>query len=304
MSVKLHPRDTTVAAAAAILACLAFPLSLHSSSMPAQTVSRDDVLSRLGAYLAAYEKELSSVVADERYEQEYKVASFGRAISTQRRRLESDFLFLRLPGAGAWLGFRDTFQVDGKPVGQERRDLAQRLSSGGSDAIDEARRITAENSRYNLGDVPRTINAPMLTLDLLTQERQTHFTFHIGRLEKIDGRRAMRIDFAENTRPTIVRTQQEADQRARGTVWVDPEDGGVEKTMLDLGDDSPTEDFVHTRITVTYAQELTLGLRVPVEMVEVYSRRPQDDGLSFQIVAQARYSRFRRFLVDARILPN
>src|SRR5437016_5826757 len=80
-----------------------------------QQVSVDDVLLRGGQYLVQYETGLATVLAEEQYSQ--WIENVSRQV-VARRRLTSDFLFIRIkdPVRGAaWLGFRDVFIKDGAP---------------------------------------------------------------------------------------------------------------------------------------------------------------------------------------------
>ena len=81
------------------------------------TVTRDGgprqleaALDRLSAYLVAYEPALSALVAEESFVQE----TIGRMRTTpaERRVLVSDVAFMRLPGEGPWLGYRDVRRVN------------------------------------------------------------------------------------------------------------------------------------------------------------------------------------------------
>ena len=118
------------------------------TSVLAQPPTLDDVLSRLESYVAAYESRLSTVVAEERYAQTLQIRSGSRAdLSTTRKQvLASDLVFLRLPASGEWMGFRDTFLVDEKPVRERQARLEHALSNGQPDALREAIRITGENT--------------------------------------------------------------------------------------------------------------------------------------------------------------
>ncbi len=247
--------------------------------------------------------QLSTVLADEHYEQEYTEWSIGTHTPVpQRRTVDSDFLFLRLPGNGAWLGLRDTYRVDGTDVRDADAGFLPTLRTGGANEFAEAKRIATDNARSNLGDIVRTINVPTTTLDFLTERYRSHFRFSKSGEERSRGHVSWVLHFDETARPTIVRTVRGANQRARGTISVDPLTGAVERTVLDLGDDSRAEEFVKTRISVTYAPEPSLGMLVPVEMVESYYRPATHEFAQLQIDAHATYSRFRRFQVSARIL--
>ncbi|MGH9218573.1 MAG: hypothetical protein ACRD1W_04695, partial [Vicinamibacterales bacterium] len=88
---------------------------LTSSSISAQSPpTLDQLLDRMGAYLTEYESQLSSVVADERFEQ--NIYALGATSRLQGATLESEVAFIRLPGGAEWLGFRDVRRVNAKPV--------------------------------------------------------------------------------------------------------------------------------------------------------------------------------------------
>ena len=258
-----------------------------------------DVLSRLETYLTAYETELATLVAEERYEQWIQPAGAGPP--TKRRTLTSDFGFLRLPARQEWLGLRDTFAVDGQPVPDRQGRLDRLLSEGSSDVQDLARRIVDENARYNLGAVARTINVPMLALDFLGSRHRWRLSFHREGEERVDERTAWTVTFAERERPTLVRTPQGRSRPVRGTVWIDPMDGAVLRTVVNF--DGAAEDSPATTITVGYRRESTLDLVVPSEMREVYRLKTGQDAPE-ELHAVARYTNFRQFRSSARIVPQ
>ena len=259
-----------------------------------------DVLSRLERYLTTYEGELATLVAEEHYEQSIQPADGGP--STTRRTLTSEFGFLRLPGRPEWLGLRDTFAVDGQPVPDHQGGRLDRVLTEGSNPQDLARRIVAENARYNLGGVARTINVPMLALDLLGRRNRGRLSFQKRGEEQLDGRTVWAVTFDERQRPTLVKTPDGRDRPVRGSALIDPADGSVLQTELAFdggrGGASPA-----TTITVLYRREATLGLWVPYEMREMY-RLGTNAGPLEEIDAVARYSNFRQFHTSARIVPR
>ncbi len=289
----------------AVSACclLAMSLSFEGRLAAQERPTLELLMSRLTAYLAEYEGKLSSVVAHEHYDQQYQSTSLGRRLSSARRTLDSEFLFLRPPGYQSWLGVRDVMVVDGMPVRVEAERLVRSLASGTETAVAEARRVSEDNARYNLGDTPRTINVPTLALDFLAQRSRSRLRFRRGAAEPVEGRSAWRLDFTEIGKPTIIQTRQGTNQRVRGFVWIDPGTGTVLKTALHLGDDDPAEDYVRTSISVRYAVVSTLDFLVPMEMWDSYYRPSRGDGYSYQISAHAVYSNFRRFEVGGRVLP-
>ena len=259
-----------------------------------------DVLSRLIHYLTTYESELATLVAEERYEQSMQPADGGP--SAMRRTLTSEFGFLRLPGRPEWLGLRDTFEIDGQPVPDHQRGRLDRLLTDGSSPQNLARRIVDENARYNLGGVARTINVPMLALDLLGQRNRGRLSFQKRGEEQLDGRTVWAVRFDERQRPTLVKTPDGGDRPVRGSALIDPADGAVRQTDLEF-DDGRGGAAPATTITVRYRRESTLGLLVPYEMREVYRSRTNAGTLE-EIDAVARYSNFRQFHTSARIVPR
>jgi hypothetical protein len=208
---------------------------------------------------------------------------------------------LRLPGRPEWLGLRDTYAVDGRPLPDHQRGRLERVLSGGrSNPDDLARSIVDENARYNLGVVERTINVPMLALDVLGRRNQWRLSLRKRGEEQLEGRTAWVVTFSERERPTLVKTPQGRDRPARGTAWIDPADGSVLRTDLEF-DGTKAGDSPATSITVRYKRETTLGLLVPYEMREVY--RMESAAGSEEIDAVAHYTNFKQFSTTARILP-
>ena len=86
------------------------------------------------------------------------------------------------------MGFRDVFEVNGRPV----RDRDLRLQALFLDevrlAVDQALEISQESARYNIGQVKRTVNLPTIALSFLHPLNQHRFAFEkIGELS-IDNR--------------------------------------------------------------------------------------------------------------------
>ena len=202
------------------------------------------------------------MLSSPRYEQE--VTRWLRSPEQTGRRprkrvLTSDYVLLREPGAQAWVGFRDTFLVDGEPV-RNRDDRLERLfREGQADALERARLILEQNARYNLAEdnVHRTINAPTLTLDLLHPRHRSRFSFRQHGQDTIDGQRVWKVDFTEHTRPSLIQTPGGAGQVTRGTAWIDPATGSILRTYLNVViSDRSTE----AKVTVNYPAGLYAGI--------------------------------------------
>src|SRR6185295_7766086 len=222
----------------------------------AQAPKLGDVMSRLSTYLEQYERRLSATVADELYRQSMEVRSstppvvvdaqpsrlpLGRA----DRILRSDYALTRTADKDAWVGYRDTFEVDGKPV-RDREDRLLRLLS--SDTPASAARIAAESARFNLGNtiVARNVNVPTLVLEMLHPRNQDRFRFKKTGEEQVGRAQTWQIEFTEKQRPTFIRNSNGRDRVSHGSVWVNPASGEIWRTMLSWN------DAPKGTITVTY----------------------------------------------------
>ena len=279
----------------------------------------DALLARAGDYLAEYQKALSSVVAEEDYIQHHnRVLSFiapgklgasggqGVDYSVRERHLKSDFLLVQSPDVRGWVPFRDVFEVDGKAV-RDRQDRLRRLFlDAPATAFDQARRIMSESARYNLGEVPRTINTPTLPLMLADPRHRQRFSWKRQGEQTVEGVRARRVEFEEQEHPTLIRTSRGDDVAIVGTLWIDPETGRIVKGTVTAGllwidpttgrvlRESVSRRVVRggvVEVTVLFKQNASLDLWVPAEMKEFYQYPDQT------IDATATYSNFRRFQV-------
>ena len=296
---RCGPSDKRPSRAIWIAAFALVAATCHLTVVAQREPRLKEVISRLDTYLDAYETDLTSLIAEERYEQWIQTANTGAA--TSRRTLTSDFGFLRLPGRPEWLGLRDTFAVDDEPIPDRQGRLERLLSDTSSDVPTLARRIVEENARYNLGTVARTINVPMLALDLLGRRNRDRFSLRKRSEDRLEGRMAWVVDFNERDRPTLVKTPGGGNRPAHGAAWIDPSDGAVLRTEVEFderGGDSPAAS-----ISVLYQRESALGLLVPYEMKEVY-RMETGERARDELHAVARYTNFRRFGTSARIVPR
>lgn len=267
--------------------------TLLGAAPAAQQTSLNDVLARLDIYLREFEQTLAAVVAEERYSQSTAVLGrIGSPQIIQRRVLLSDYALARSPGGQTWTGFRDTFDVDGRPVRDRAARLTSLLESGTADSSAQARRIAFENSRYNIGEevAVRNINVPTMALDLMRPVNRSRFSLSRSGGDTIDGRATWRLVFTERRRPTIIRDPNGRDRRARGSIWLDPSTGEVLKTTLQW--DGEPVGF----ITVHYEQDPNISALVPVRMIEQYRRN------EMTVEGEATYSNYRRFQTSARIV--
>jgi hypothetical protein len=267
-----------------------------------------DILRRAGSYVEEFQRQLSSIVAEETYLQEVvpAVGMNGTAGGRiQRRQLRSDLLLVRPEHAIRWIQFRDVLEVDGQPVIDREERLVRLFLSGEASSSQQVQEtILAEGARYNIGRILRTMNVPLLPLSVLVPSSQPRFRFMVE-----DERRhnpqpqngaadvtptfkvtaeGWVVRFEEVTGPTLVHTTNGADIFSRGRFWIERDSGRV------LMSEMITEDArVRGELVVNYQSEPLLGLLVPVEFREQYMAGGQP-----KIVGQATYGNFRRFQVS------
>ena len=273
-----------------------------SVSSAAQEPSLKHVLSRAADYVAGFYKQLSGIVAEETYQQMGRSYGAFSPVDT-RRTLQSDLLLVRPTAADRYVEFRDVFAVDGRPV----RDRAERLTtlflSPSAANRDLMRTIIEESARQNIGDIPRNINTPMLTLHFLQAETQRRFRFtrakpgapELARSSSLASNNAPTfrvsteiwvIEFRETDRPTVIKTYRGQNFPASGRFWIDPATGVVRMSELVMENRDVTANII-----VSYQSEPLLGFFVPVEMRERYRTRVA------RVEGAATYGKFRRFQV-------
>jgi len=297
-------RIRTMAVTGAVAATLIAPVA--AQPRPAL----DIVLERAGAYVLELQRQLAGIVAEEDYVQDVRVSSiYGPTTrsglpTARHRELKSDLLLVRPVGADRWVQFRDVFEVDGRPVRDRNQRLMKLFVTPSSATANQAEQIALESSRYNIGNLQRTVNLPVLALAVLEPRGQPRFVFK--RIEK-GGQVTVRsaaaaaktvwvIGYREVEGQTMIRTTNFRDMPARGRFWIEPESGEVLATELIAEDLS-----VRGEITVGYEREPTLNVIVPIHMKERYDLRRGPS----PVTGEASYRSFRQFQVkvDEKIAP-
>lgn len=256
--------------------------------VPASAEAREElrrVLARVADYIDAYQRDYSSVVAEEEYDQ----SDWTPGATTRTLRLKSDLLLVRPDPLEGWVSFRDIFEVDGSPV-RERDERLQRLFLDPSmESRARLNAIRSQSSRFNLGPVERNVNAPLFALAFLERLNQPRFHFAIKGLKAVDDRQFVQLDYRETASPTLTVTLLGADQPAQGRFLVDPVSGAVaEARVLYERKDAGQMEYV-----VRFQRSDTLGLWLPAEMRESYN--PKNKIMTLGV---ARYRNFRRFQVS------
>jgi hypothetical protein len=275
---------------AIVLAACAF-VGQSLDAQPAPPL--DQLLDRMGEYLIDYESQLSSVVAEERFEQRI----VGRIMTGRWRHLESDIAFMRLPGGAEWLGFRDVRNVNGKPVGTTGPTIAEVLGSESGD-LKKALAIANASARHNLG-LPRTVNVPTAPLDIIHPRYRDVHKFDRRGTDTVEGTLTTIIGFEEVTRPTLVREPSGINLVSSGRIWLEPANGRIWRVEWFYQDEKGRNDgWRPPRLRVEFEPHKELGFMVPVRMTEDFTvPRARGEG-------KAVYRNFRRFGTSARIVPQ
>ena len=254
----------------------------------------DDVLQRATNNVRVLLHQLSSVVAEELYTQKARKSS--TALIPEGRTLRSDYLLVRPKGAERPYGFRDVFEVDGRPV-RDRADRLSRLFLDPSVSSDQQiQGILNESARYNVGDIKRTVNTPTLSLIFLSQSHRPRFQFarttNTKPELKLEGLELPAdiwvIAYEEEWPTTVVRGRDGALLPSEGRFWIEPASGRVLVSELILDD-----GYWVSTIIVRYAADEQMGHLVPVEMQERYNHLRRGG----RIEGTATYTHFRRFQV-------
>jgi len=293
---SFHPRTSRPAAVIAGMAAL---LGVAAVAEPQTSAAVQPLVDRATAYVAEYARSLSSVVAEERYDQSLRTGGLAvhqpgaspmrPSAYEPRRRLLCDYVLVRVDGPNGWVGFRDVLEVDGKAVENHGERLAARFlgSPVTTATMNQAARIAREGERFNLGGVSRAMNVPTLALMVFSPLHRDRFQFTTGDERRIQGVRARALDFQELYGPTLVRGAGGADLRASGTVWIEPETGTILRTELHTSDSQ-----LDSTITVDYRLDKALELWVPEKMQEIYKSKSE------RVEGEATYRDYRRFTVD------
>lgn len=281
---------------------LAATLVLTASISAAQEPTLRQVLVRATDHVDLLNTQLAGVVAEERYEQRATTprTTFDRfpgdTNDTLRRTLRSDYLLVQPRGSDRYYGFRDVFEVDGRPVRDREERLAELFLDPSASADRQIHGILSDSARYNIGNVERNFNTPTLALLFLRDSYKPRFSFE----RTFETSPGLGIDtpdvtgdvwvvaYTESWPTTVIRGRGRENLPASGRFWIEAGTGRVLVSELTLN--SPEIDVT---VTVRYHPDARLGHLVPAEMRERYQNRT----LGSRVEGTATYSHFRRFQV-------
>jgi len=259
------------------------------------SLSVKDVMKRVERYVAGYGEATAVVVCSERYEQKAQGSGTG---ADAVRTLTSDFALVYADAIHGWLGFRDVIEVDGRAV-SDRDDRLARVLMASQGRFDEARRLSDESARYNIGAIERNFNVPTAALFFFTPDNHDRFTF-TARGVASDG--TWEIAFKETDRPTLIRTPDGRSIPSSGTLWVEPQTGTILRTSLQIQTIDARGQRTrrgHGQVDVVYRHVDALEMWLPAAMDEQFE--VGRDQISDRVTGHADYTNYRRFTTTARI---
>jgi hypothetical protein len=305
-------KSATIALTGSFIAAATLGVGARGQASP----TIEQVMERAGRYVMDYAEKMTLVTSTEEYAQWMESSSAVRPIN---RMLVSEFVLVR--AGDDWIGFRDVHTVDAKPVADRMDRLQKLFLESPTTAIRQARQIADESARHNLGPLQRNFNTPTMALYFLQPRNQARFSYKKAGEDTVAGIAVWKVRYEEKTHPTIIRTSAGKDMPVSGTFWIDPAEGRVLKSHMQIASDAKVagtsgamdqmgasratwpERTVHSSasITVNYKVDEHLGMLVPGEMLETYES-PRPNALSAQdgvarVNCRATYGDFKRFAV-------
>jgi hypothetical protein len=273
-----------------VLTVLNVPTVLSAQPVP----SVKDVMKRVGAYVEAYGERAAIVVASERYTQETK----GNTNAThQRRVIFADVAIVHVASISGWIGFRDVIEVDGVKQTDREDRLLKLLTASGD--YTEARRLSDEGARFNIGTIQRNFNVPTSALFFFTRENLDRFKF-AAREVTADG--LWHVAFREVDRPTLIRTPSGESVPCEGELWIKPADGTVVRTVLKTDTRAAGNKTQRGlgRVDVQYRFVEAMEMWLPATMDEEFEVMGARDAWE-RLDGHAAYSNYRQFTTSGRI---
>jgi hypothetical protein len=251
------------------------------------------LLKQAATYVRQFEKDFSAIVTDESYDQ-HVAEGAPHALSTMSRHIQSEMLFMRVPGEGlSWLSARNVLEVDGDPIADSRDRLERAIKGDRASLAERLQSVADEGARFNIGRIQRNVNDPILPLLFLDPEYQARFKFRLEKDEDLDGVRLHKLSFKERARPTIIGLARGGSLYSSGAVWLRAEDAVVVRTELG-GRDGP----MSFTIRVEYERNPKLDMWIPARMEERY----RNDKTNEQVDCLAVYTNARRFETSGRVV--
>lgn len=268
-------------------------VALLATAQASPDTSARAVVAAAAAYVTDYQRQLTFVVADERYTQQILAQASGDAASFRPREIRGETFFLFTAPEQGWMAIRDVVEVDGRPV-QDRRSPLDALRTLPPSQV--AAEFKDANARYNIGRTYRNFNEPTLSLLPLTDLHRDRFSFARRGVAREGSDVLVTLEFRERESPTLIRDLKHGRLFSRGELLVEAGTGRIRRAEIRVEGKG-----LRVRLTTEYALETRLGMWVPVRFREEYERGEGRDGERERIQCEAVYSNYRRFEASARI---
>lgn len=286
--------------------------SAVAQATPQPDTSTRSVIKAAAAYVAEYERQLTSILADEIYTQKILQQVPRDEEMPWTRNLHSEIFFMFAPASGDWMAIRDVVSVDGEPL-RDRPDVREALAT--LPAREVAAKFKEFNSRFNIGRTFRNFNEPTLSLLPLDEHHRHRFSFDRKSVRRDGDVVLVTLAFTEKEPPTLIFEMKQGRVFSKGELVVEAASGRVRRALL-----SAKIGELSIELTTVFAPDARLGMWVPAMLVERYhsgtqlqrdfntgsSRRPSAPRVSRRawyerIVCEARYTNYRRFETEVRI---
>ena len=250
-------------------------------------------------YVADYQRQLTSVIADEIYTQQIAAQEPSEADMPRQRRLRSEVFFMFAPADRDWMAIRDVKEVDGNAA-PDRLDLGEALRTLASDEV--AAKFKAYNSRYNIGRTVRNFNEPTLSLLVLDERHRPRFMFERRQVQRSGDAWVVTMRFSEREGPTLIHDPNRGFMFSAGELVIEAGSGRIRRATLQGSVGGERLQF-----DTTFAPDDRLGMWVPAAFREEYEfvappRSRENPQAQYEnIVCEARYSNFRRFETTIKI---
>ena len=277
---------------------LSVPFSVAGLSSQGPDTSTRAVVTAVAQYVAAYQRSLTSILADESYAQDVVSLMPSDPTATRSRRMASEVFFMFMPGTRDWMAIRDVIAVDGVPV-EDRPDIRQALDVLSSNDVAVA--LKRQNSRFNIGRILRNFSEPTLSLLVFDATHRGRFSFERKRVRNDGHAVLVTLAFTERESPTLIGDPLRGRILSTGEVIVEAGTGRVRRAVL-----RANSGEIKVELTTDYTRDEVLDMWVPALFRETYERgtpprRLEADTEYEHVVCEARYRNFRRFQTSARI---
>jgi hypothetical protein len=200
------------------------------------------------------------------------------------------------------LEFRDVVSIDGKPIPRRKQGLLELFHENSFNALEEARRLGKESTKYNLGQ-KRWSNMVNFCQTFLLPPFQRVIDYELPAAENPPEGDQVVLRFREQSEQTALRAVTPDGRKpiySQGRIWLSKLDSKVLKVDFTF----KREDEINP-VAGRYLSEYKPGagnLLVPNRFEEYFYDTKDPERLLFESVAT--YSNFRHFSVDIRILPD